>query len=46
MRSLRNYSVCGESGLWEDIELWCEGAMFLMTDMYIDKLQFSIQNIL
>ncbi|XP_030272434.1 sushi domain-containing protein 1 isoform X3 [Sparus aurata] len=24
MRSLRNYSVCGESGLWEDIELWCE----------------------
>ncbi|XP_063345956.1 sushi, von Willebrand factor type A, EGF and pentraxin domain-containing protein 1-like isoform X1 [Pelmatolapia mariae] len=23
-RSLRNYSVCGENGLWEDIELWCE----------------------
>ena len=44
-RSLRNYSVCGESGLWEDIELSCEGAMFLMTDMYIDNLQFSIQNI-
>ncbi|XP_042344374.1 sushi domain-containing protein 1 isoform X2 [Plectropomus leopardus] len=23
-RSLRNYSVCGEKGLWEDIDLWCE----------------------
>ncbi|XP_078106235.1 sushi domain-containing protein 1 isoform X4 [Sander vitreus] len=23
-RSLRNYSVCGENGLWEDIDLWCE----------------------
>uniref|UniRef100_A0A3P8RRF2 Sushi domain containing 1 n=1 Tax=Amphiprion percula TaxID=161767 RepID=A0A3P8RRF2_AMPPE len=23
-RSLKNYSVCGESGLWEDIDLWCE----------------------
>nr|XP_057927622.1 sushi domain-containing protein 1 isoform X4 [Doryrhamphus excisus] len=23
-RSTRNYSVCGESGLWEDIDLWCE----------------------
>ncbi|XP_056274293.1 sushi domain-containing protein 1 isoform X3 [Pseudoliparis swirei] len=21
---LRNYSVCGENGLWEDIDLWCE----------------------
>lgn len=28
-RSLRNYSVCGESGLWEDIDLWCEGAIFV-----------------
>lgn len=25
-KSLRNYSVCGDNGLWEDIELWCEGA--------------------
>ncbi|XP_039658836.1 sushi domain-containing protein 1 isoform X7 [Perca fluviatilis] len=23
-RSLRNYSVCEENGLWEDIDLWCE----------------------
>nr|XP_043881115.1 sushi domain-containing protein 1 isoform X6 [Solea senegalensis] len=23
-RSLKNYSVCGENGLWEDIDLWCE----------------------
>ncbi|KAM3867667.1 sushi domain-containing protein 1 [Diretmus argenteus] len=23
-RSERNYSVCGQNGLWEDIELWCE----------------------
>nr|XP_020455046.1 sushi domain-containing protein 1 isoform X1 [Monopterus albus] len=23
-RSLRNYSVCGENGQWEDIDLWCE----------------------
>ncbi|XP_070690426.1 sushi domain-containing protein 1 isoform X2 [Pempheris klunzingeri] len=23
-RSLRNYSVCGENGRWEDIDLWCE----------------------
>ncbi|XP_054628790.1 sushi domain-containing protein 1 isoform X2 [Dunckerocampus dactyliophorus] len=23
-RSARNYSVCGENGLWEDIDLWCE----------------------
>ncbi|XP_075960994.1 sushi domain-containing protein 1 isoform X3 [Anarhichas minor] len=23
-KSLRNYSVCGDNGLWEDIELWCE----------------------
>lgn len=27
-RSLRNYSVCGENGLWEDIDLLCEGATF------------------
>lgn len=27
-RSLRNYTICGENGLWEDIDLWCEGAMF------------------
>lgn len=27
-RSLRNYSVCGENGLWEDIDLFCEGATF------------------
>lgn len=32
-RSLRNYSVCGESGLWEDTDVWCEGAVF--TDRYI-----------
>ncbi|XP_078027057.1 sushi domain-containing protein 1 isoform X2 [Epinephelus lanceolatus] len=23
-KSLRNYSSCGENGLWEDIDLWCE----------------------
>ncbi|XP_060928372.1 sushi domain-containing protein 1 isoform X2 [Limanda limanda] len=23
-KSLNNHSVCGESGLWEDIDLWCE----------------------
>ncbi|XP_068576862.1 sushi domain-containing protein 1 isoform X4 [Cebidichthys violaceus] len=23
-RSLRNHSVCGENGLWEEIDLWCE----------------------
>ncbi|XP_071338126.1 sushi domain-containing protein 1 isoform X4 [Trachinotus anak] len=23
-RSLRNSSVCGENGQWEDIDLWCE----------------------
>ncbi|XP_047448825.1 sushi domain-containing protein 1 isoform X2 [Mugil cephalus] len=23
-KSLRNYSVCGENGLWEDIDLWCQ----------------------
>ncbi|XP_047186950.1 sushi domain-containing protein 1 isoform X9 [Scophthalmus maximus] len=23
-RSLKNYSVCGENGLWEDTDLWCE----------------------
>ncbi|XP_070821352.1 sushi domain-containing protein 1 isoform X1 [Chaetodon trifascialis] len=23
-RSLRNFSVCEENGLWEDIDLWCE----------------------
>lgn len=33
-RSLRNYSVCGENGLWEDIDLWCEGA-----DYYIMHVQ-------
>lgn len=27
-RSLRNYSVCGENGLWEDTDLLCEGATF------------------
>ena len=27
-RSLRNFSVCGENGQWEDINLSCEGAMF------------------
>lgn len=35
-RGLRNYSVCGENGLWQDIDLWCEGAMF--DDEYIEKL--------
>lgn len=25
-RSLKNYSVCGENGQWEDNDLWCEGA--------------------
>ncbi|XP_045892054.1 sushi domain-containing protein 1 [Micropterus dolomieu] len=24
IRSQRNYSICGENGLWEDIDLWCE----------------------
>ncbi|KAM6931430.1 sushi domain-containing protein 1 [Xenentodon cancila] len=23
-RGLRNQSLCGENGLWEDIDLWCE----------------------
>ncbi|KAK2837695.1 hypothetical protein Q5P01_014907 [Channa striata] len=23
-RSLKNYSVCGENGQWEEIDLWCE----------------------
>ncbi|XP_078808725.1 sushi domain-containing protein 1 isoform X2 [Oryzias latipes] len=23
-RGLRNYSVCGENGQWEDVDLWCE----------------------
>nr|XP_019949285.1 PREDICTED: sushi domain-containing protein 1-like isoform X2 [Paralichthys olivaceus] len=23
-RSLKNVSVCGENGLWEDVDLWCE----------------------
>lgn len=27
-RGLRNYSVCGENGQWEDVDLWCEGALF------------------
>lgn len=27
-RSPRNFSVCGESGLWEDTDVWCEGAVF------------------
>lgn len=38
IRSQRNYSICGENGLWEDIDLWCEGATF--DDIYIDKLLF------
>lgn len=33
-KSLRNYSSCGENGLWEDIDLWCEGAM--SDDRYMD----------
>uniref|UniRef100_A0A671XQ42 Sushi domain containing 1 n=1 Tax=Sparus aurata TaxID=8175 RepID=A0A671XQ42_SPAAU len=37
-------SICNENGQWTLPTLSC--AMFLMTDMYIDKLQFSIQNIL
>lgn len=37
-RSLRNYSVCGDNGLWEDIDLWCEGAMF--DDRYIAETNF------
>ena len=24
-RGMRNYSKCGENGLWEDVDLWCEG---------------------
>lgn len=28
IRSLKNHSVCGENGQWEDIDLWCEGATF------------------
>lgn len=27
-RSQRNYSVCAVNGLWEDIDLCCEGATF------------------
>lgn len=27
-RGLRNSSVCGENGQWEDVDLWCEGAKF------------------
>ncbi|KAM9360266.1 sushi domain-containing protein 1 isoform 1-T1 [Symphorus nematophorus] len=23
-RSLRNFSICGENGLWEESDLWCE----------------------
>ncbi|XP_077416381.1 sushi domain-containing protein 1 isoform X2 [Vanacampus margaritifer] len=23
-RTMRNFSVCGQNGLWEEIELWCE----------------------
>ncbi|XP_036069590.1 sushi domain-containing protein 1 isoform X2 [Oryzias melastigma] len=23
-RGLRNYSVCGKNGQWEDVDLWCE----------------------
>ncbi|KAM4575987.1 sushi domain-containing protein 1 isoform 2-T2 [Odontesthes bonariensis] len=23
-RGMRNYSKCGENGLWEDVDLWCE----------------------
>ncbi|KAM9744305.1 sushi domain-containing protein 1 isoform 1-T1 [Menidia menidia] len=28
-RGLRNHSRCGENGLWEDVDLWCEGAKVL-----------------
>ena len=35
-RSLKNNSVCGASGLWEDIDLWCQGAVFV--DRYNEKL--------
>ncbi|XP_026199298.1 sushi domain-containing protein 1 isoform X2 [Anabas testudineus] len=27
-RRLKNLSICGENGQWEDIDMWCEGAMF------------------
>lgn len=27
-RGLRNYSACGENGLWEEMDLSCEGATF------------------
>lgn len=27
-RGLKNYSVCGENGLWEDVDVSCEGAKF------------------
>lgn len=40
-RGLRNYSVCGESGLWEDIDLWCEGAT--SDDHNTDKTELHIQ---
>lgn len=26
-KSLRNHAVCGENGQWEDVDLWCEGAL-------------------
>lgn len=26
-RGQKNYSICGENGQWENIDLWCEGAM-------------------
>lgn len=43
-RSLRNYSVCGENGLWEDIDLWCEGAT--SDDHKIDKINLvSVGNL-
>lgn len=39
-RSLRNYSVCGENGLWEDIDLWCEGADYYV--MHVQGLLLSL----
>lgn len=27
-KGVRNFSACGQNGLWEEIDLWCEGAMF------------------
>lgn len=39
-KCLKKHSVCGENGQWEDIDLWCEGAM--SDDRYINKLLIGL----